>query len=101
MDEFEIGVRKTEGSNRRRSAALEHQSSNIGREECRVSALATISQTPVAITPMEMLNSAITRGDSLDKLERLMDLNDRWEKAQAKNTLVPGQSAAITCCHRA
>jgi len=58
-----------------------------------MSALATITQTPVAITPMEMLNSAITRGDSLDKLERLMDLNDRWEKAQAKKAFIEAKAA--------
>lgn len=58
-----------------------------------MSALATITQTPVAITPMEMLNSAITRGDSLDKLERLMDLSDRWEKAQAKKAFIEAKAA--------
>ena len=58
-----------------------------------MSTLATITQTPVAITPMEMLNSAITRGDSLDKLERLMDLNDRWEKAQAKKAFIEAKAA--------
>ncbi len=58
-----------------------------------MSALATITQTPVAITPMEMLSSAITRGDSLDKLERLMDLNDRWEKAQAKKAFIEAKAA--------
>ena len=58
-----------------------------------MSALATITQTPVAITPMEMLNSAIARGDSLDKLERLMDLSDRWEKAQAKKAFIEAKAA--------
>ena len=58
-----------------------------------MSALATIEATHVSITPMEMLNSAITRGDSLDKLERLMDLNDRWEKAQAKKAFIEAKTA--------
>lgn len=58
-----------------------------------MSALATITQTPVAITPTEMLNSAIARGDSLDKLERLMDLSDRWEKAQAKKAFIEAKAA--------
>lgn len=46
-----------------------------------------------AMTPMEMLNAAIERGDSLDKLERLMDLNDRWEKAQAKKAFIEAKAA--------
>lgn len=46
-----------------------------------------------ALTPMEMLNTAIERGDSIDKLERLMDLNDRWEKAQAKKAFIEAKAA--------
>jgi hypothetical protein len=46
-----------------------------------------------ALTPMEMLNAAVTRGDSIDKLERLMDLNDRWEKAQAKKAFLEAKAA--------
>jgi hypothetical protein len=42
---------------------------------------------------MEMLNSAIIRGDSIDKLERLMDLNDRWEKSQAKKAFIEAKAA--------
>jgi hypothetical protein len=49
--------------------------------------------TPAAMTPMEMLNSAIARGDSLDKLERLMDLNDRWERSQAKKAFIEAKAA--------
>lgn len=45
------------------------------------------------MTPMEMLNAAIERGDGLDKLERLMDLNDRWEKAQAKKAFAEAKTA--------
>jgi hypothetical protein len=45
-----------------------------------------------AMTPMEMLNAAIMRGDSIDKLERLMDLNDRWEKAQAKKAFIEAKA---------
>lgn len=58
-----------------------------------MSALATIESTTVAVTPMEMLHSAITRGDSIDKLERLMDLNDRWEKSQAKKAFIEAKAA--------
>jgi ERF superfamily len=48
---------------------------------------------PTPLTPMEMLNAAIVRGDSIDKLERLMDLNDRWEKAQAKKAYIEAKAA--------
>jgi hypothetical protein len=46
-----------------------------------------------AMTPMEMLNAAMERGDGIDKLERLMDLNDRWEKAQAKKAFLEAKAA--------
>ena len=46
-----------------------------------------------AMTPMEMLNAAMERGDGIDKLERLMDLNDRWEKAQAKRAFLEAKAA--------
>lgn len=47
----------------------------------------------VAITPMQMLNAAVERGDALEKLEKLMDLNDRWEAAQAKKAYIEAKSA--------
>lgn len=65
----------------------------IKSEERSMSALATIAPAAIAVTPMEMLHSAITRGDSIDKLERLMDLNDRWEKAQAKKAFIEAKAA--------
>jgi hypothetical protein len=36
------------------------------------------------ITPAQLLSVAVQRGDALDKLEKLMDLQERWEKKQAK-----------------
>lgn len=35
-------------------------------------------------TPMELLNVAVSQGADLDKLERLMELQERWEKGEAK-----------------
>ena len=55
-----------------------------------MSELATIEQpmTPAAqapvITPMEMLNIAIQKGADLDKIDKLMDLQERYERAQSK-----------------
>jgi hypothetical protein len=36
------------------------------------------------MTPMEMLSSAIERGADMGVLEKLMDLQERWEKNQAR-----------------
>src|SRR5271156_10045 len=37
-----------------------------------------------AITPMELLQMAVSKGADIDKLEKLMDLQLRWQKEQAK-----------------
>ena len=37
-----------------------------------------------AITPMEMLQIAVERGTDLDQLQKLMDLQERWEATQAR-----------------
>jgi len=37
-----------------------------------------------AITPMEMLDRAVSSGASIDTLTKLMDLQERWEKNQAR-----------------
>ena len=42
----------------------------------------------IAITPMQMLQIAVERGADLDKLQQLMDLNDRWEANEAKKAFV-------------
>jgi hypothetical protein len=52
-----------------------------------------VAMRPQAITPMEMLNAAVTRGDAIEKLTQLMDLNDRWEAAQAKKAYILAKSA--------
>lgn len=37
-----------------------------------------------AITPMEMLDRAVSQNASVETLAKLMDLQDRWEKSQAR-----------------
>lgn len=59
----------------------------------QASLVASAPNGSAGMTPMDMLNSAIMRGDSMDKLERLMDLNDRWEKAQAKKAFIEAKTA--------
>ena len=38
----------------------------------------------VALTPMDMLNQAVERGANIETLDRLMGLQERWEKNQAR-----------------
>lgn len=51
-----------------------------------------ISRLP-AVTPMQMLQVAVERGDDLEKLRQLMDLQDRWEAAQARKAFVSAVAA--------
>ena len=44
----------------------------------------TTEQPPAAVTPAEMLRVAVEQGADLDKLEKLMDLQHRWEADQAR-----------------
>ena len=46
--------------------------------------IATTQQPPAVITPADMLKIAVEQGADLDKLEKLMDLQHRWEADQAR-----------------
>lgn len=53
-------------------------------------------QTSVALvkpTPMTMLQIAVQRGDDLDKLAKLMDLQERWEANEARKAFIAALSA--------
>lgn len=56
----------------------------------KAQAVATIEQQApaVAITPMQMLQVAVEQGADLDKLQKLMDLQERWETNEAKKAFV-------------
>lgn len=41
-------------------------------------------QLPAAITPMAMIQMAVQQGADIDKLTKLMDLQERWEKNEAR-----------------
>jgi len=41
-------------------------------------------QAPAAITPMDMLNRAVSSGADLDMIEKLMNLQERWEAGNAR-----------------
>lgn len=42
----------------------------------------------LATTPADLLRMAVEKGADLDRLEKLMDLQDRWEKDQARKAYV-------------
>lgn len=46
-----------------------------------------------AITPMAMLQIAVQQGADLDKLEKLMQLQERWEASEARKAFVSAMSA--------
>lgn len=45
------------------------------------------------ITPMQMLQIAIQQGADLDKMKQLMDLQERWEKNEARKAFVVALNA--------
>lgn len=47
-----------------------------------------------AMTPMEMLDHAVTQGASVETLSKLMDLQERWEANQARKAFDAAISAA-------
>lgn len=48
------------------------------------------------ITPMTMLSIAVGQGADLDKLQKLMDLHERWEKNEAKKAFVQAMASFKT-----
>lgn len=50
-----------------------------------MSELVKVEQKSIAITPSILLEKAVEQGADLDKLEKLMDLQDRWNAEQARN----------------
>lgn len=51
---------------------------------------------PAARTPMEMIDRALTSGASVETLEKLMALQERWEAAQAKKAYIAAMAKART-----
>lgn len=48
---------------------------------------------PVKATPMELLRVAMNQGADLDKLTKLMDLQERWERSEAQKAFVVALNA--------
>lgn len=67
------------------SSVIDMSASQLERRE-RVPAVSTIA--PVETTPMQMVASAVQRGADLHTVEKLMELQDRWERSQARKAYV-------------
>lgn len=52
------------------------------------------ARSSVALTPMDMLDRAVAGGASVEVLERLMSLQERWEKNQARKDFDEAVAAA-------
>lgn len=52
-----------------------------------------IRQDQGAVTPMTMLNMAVQQGADIEKLEKLMALQERWEANEARKAFVSALSA--------
>lgn len=50
------------------------------------------------VTPMQMLQIAVQQGADLDKLQKLMDLQERWEKNESKKAYVSAMSKFRSKC---
>jgi len=53
---------------------------------------------PTAVTPNRLLEMAVQQGADLDKLEKLMDLQERYEANEAKKAFVGAMSAFRAEC---
>lgn len=56
-------------------------------------ALMRQSEPAQMVTPMQMLQVAMERGADLDKLQQLMDLQQRWEASEARKAFVSAMTA--------
>lgn len=63
-----------------------------------VAVKAAAPQQTGAITPAQMLQIAVEQGAELDKLEKLMELQERWEASQAKKAFVTAMSKFRSEC---
>ena len=55
--------------------------------------VAVESEQLVVATPVELLRIAVSQNADIDKLTKLMDLQERWEKSEAKKAFVEALSA--------
>jgi hypothetical protein len=58
-----------------------------------MSELLVVDQSSTAITPMAMIQIAVQQGADIEKLAKLMDLQERWEASEARKAFVSAMSA--------
>ncbi|WP_276483599.1 ERF family protein [Paraflavitalea pollutisoli] len=56
------------------------------------------NEVPAPVTPIVLLEQAIAKGVDLDQLQKLMDLQDRWEQKQAKKAFLDALALFQTRC---
>lgn len=56
-------------------------------------AIQDLPALPVSVTPMELLQMAVTKGVDIEQLQKLMDLQERWEANEARKAFVVAMSA--------
>jgi hypothetical protein len=64
--------------------AIEKQDQDFVPSPMCVTGVPKAEIQPIAITPMTMLSMAVSQGADLDKLEKLMALQERWEANEAR-----------------
>jgi len=52
-----------------------------------------VSRTQAGLSPMELISVAVQQGADLAKIEKLMDLRDRWEATEARKAYVSAMAA--------
>lgn len=63
-------------------------------ENVEVESTELVEHTPApAITPMQMLEIAVNKGADLESLQKLMDLQERWEANEARKAFVTAKAA--------
>lgn len=64
------------------NAVIEHNTTDV------------VEKQTAPVTPMEMLDRAVSNGASVETLERLMNLQERWEANQARKAFDDAMAAA-------
>ena len=70
------------------NAVIEHNTTDV------------VEKQTAPVTPMEMLDRAVSNGASVETLERLMNLQERWEANQARKAFDDAMAAASDTASR-
>lgn len=62
-------------------------------EKARAEIVRQAQPGPMAVTPMRLLEIAMNQNVDIDKLSKLLDLQERWEKNEAKKAYVSAMKA--------